>query len=427
MDEDFPGFMCENWFTNNEFEEFCAELPTLYSHMVSGEGSQLNENTAMTDGSKQKGVDNLDPETNQKENVQEFEKGENTDCGKKVESENALVESPTVFEPSDVLRVLVLYSPYSSQEKQITVLPSISCENNDTPAAVEEIPTKRKNDKEKTVTLGRKLKIKVRKERSSLQNKTNDRAAEEETIAEPKTTTSASGGKNKKGSFTINDDGDDDFEETLPRKSPRKVIDGLSNARKEWVSEVGFGPLLSFSLRIIPHEIGINVIWWFDHLNYEMSLGKDRKIKIGEEDVNDILGLPRDEKEVEYKTDKKKDDEKVKEWREKFPMRKDDSKITEKMIFDAIGRSEDADLFFKQNCMVLMTNLFFLYLDRITNDQIKVERSKPVYIAWKTSLIAKRSEVETSLKQLKQHRRQRSLEKEAVGQNNQDPTATATA
>ena len=61
---------------------------------------------------------------------------------------------------------------------------------------------------------------------------------------------------------------------------------------------------------------------------------------------------------MEYKTEKKKDDEKVKEWREKFPMRKDDSKITEKMICDAIGRSEDADLFFKQNFMVLMTNLF---------------------------------------------------------------------
>ncbi|KAK1368375.1 hypothetical protein POM88_034467 [Heracleum sosnowskyi] len=185
-----------------------------------------------------------------------------------------------------------------------------------------------------------------------------------------------------------------------------------------------------------------------------MSFGNDRKIKITEEDVNDILGLPRGKKEVEYKTEKKKDDEKVQEWRERFPMRKDDSKITEKMICDAIGRSEDADLFFKQNFMVLMTNLFvrtnkssfvdqyamsfkgdfdkaeeynwckevlknlkeahelwfenpltqyytgslvfllFLYLDRTTNDQIKVERTRPVYIAWKTSLIAKRSEVE---------------------------------
>ncbi|KAK1356824.1 hypothetical protein POM88_050080 [Heracleum sosnowskyi] len=332
--------------------------------------------------------------------------------------------------------------------------PSFSCENNDTPEAVEEIPKERKNDKENTVTLGRKLKIKVKRGTSSLINETNDRAVEEETNVEPRaqkvrgkkrrdnkkfkeirksprlmspiaqsddgettflTRTIVSGGKNNKGSFTIDNDGDNDFKETLPRKSPRKargttveekpqgkkrknsseekngkkqkldkpenesekvpgmpkkllirvypstfskVIDGLSNAQKEWVSKVGFGSLLSFSLRAIPHEIGINFVWWFDHLNYEMSFGKDRKIKIGEEDVNDILGLPRGKKEVEYKTKKKKDDEKVQEWREKFPMRKDDSKITEKMICDAIGRSEDADLFFKQNFMVLMTNLF---------------------------------------------------------------------
>ncbi|KAK1356830.1 hypothetical protein POM88_050086 [Heracleum sosnowskyi] len=308
--------------------------------------------------------------------------------------------------------------------------PSFSCENNDTPEAVEEIPKERKNDKENTVTLGRKLKIKAQKVRGK---KRRDNKKFKEIRKSPRlmspvaqsddgettflTRTIVSGGKNNKGSFTIDNDGDNNFKETLPRKSPRKargttveekpqgkkrknsvqseekngkkqkldkpenesekvpgmpkkllirvypstfskVIDGLSNAQKEWVSKVGFGSLLSFLLRAIPHEIGINFVWWFDHLNYEMSFGKDRKIKIGEEDVNDILGLPRAKKEVEYKTKKKKDDEKVQEWREKFPMRKDDLKITEKMICDAIGRSEDADLFFKQNFMVLMTNLF---------------------------------------------------------------------
>ncbi|KAK1396790.1 hypothetical protein POM88_006653 [Heracleum sosnowskyi] len=444
IDEDFPSFMGENWFTNNDVEEFCADLPTLYAQMLSEEGSKLNENNSITDGSeREKGVEKLDHEMNQTENEQEIQKGEKTDCNKKFESENALVESPAVFEPFDALRALVLYSPDSSQQKQVTVQPSMS--------SVEEIPTERENKKEKTVTMVKKLKINVRKETNSLQNETNDRGAEEEKNAEPKvkkvrekkmthhknleekrksprlmtdhaksndeTTTSASGGKNKKGTFNINDDGDSDLEKTLPRKSPKKVrvttveekpqgkkrknlvqaeeknkkkqkldkpeneseknvgmpkklliraypstfsnvIDGLSSAQKEWVREVGFGSLLSFSLRTIPHEIGINVIWWFDHLNYEMSFGKDRKIKICEEDMNDILGLPRGEKEVEYKTDKKKDDEQVKEWREKFQMRKDDSKITEKMICDASGRSEDADLFFKQNFMVLMTNIF---------------------------------------------------------------------
>ncbi|KAK1356831.1 hypothetical protein POM88_050087 [Heracleum sosnowskyi] len=68
IDKDFPGFMGENWFTNNEVEEFCAELPA---------------------------------------------KGETTDFSKKVEIENSSVQSPAVFEPFDALRALVLYNPQS--------------------------------------------------------------------------------------------------------------------------------------------------------------------------------------------------------------------------------------------------------------------------------------------------------------------------
>ncbi|KAK1399119.1 hypothetical protein POM88_008982 [Heracleum sosnowskyi] len=175
IDEDFPGFV---------------KLPALYAHMLSGEESKLNENTALTvtitDGSrKHKGVFNLDREKNRKENEQELAKGENTEFGKKIKSENASLQSPPVFEPFDALRALILYSPDSSQEKQITVPPSFSCENNDTPEAVEEIPKERKNDKENSVTLGRKLKIKVGRGKSSLFNETNDRAVEEETNVEP--------------------------------------------------------------------------------------------------------------------------------------------------------------------------------------------------------------------------------------------------
>ncbi|KAK1355647.1 hypothetical protein POM88_048903 [Heracleum sosnowskyi] len=340
VDKDYPSFLDKNWFTDSEFETFCESLPSLVVQM-------LPEAEYISD----KEVDN----------EEEFAKGEKTGFGKNVESENDSLQFPPVFEPFDALRALVLYSPNSSQEKPNTVLPLVSCANNDTPEAVEEIPIEKKNDKENSVsvitksdfqcqekTTKRKLKIKVRKERSSFIIETNDRAVEERTNAEPQaqevrrqkrrdhkkleekrksprlmtvnaksndeTTTNANGGKNKKASFTINDDSDSDFEETLPRKSPRKargttvgeksqgkkrknsvqaeqkngkkqkidkpknesekvpgmpkklliraypstfskVIDGLSNAQKEWVSKVGFGSLLSFSLRAIPHEL----------------------------------------------------------------------------------------------------------------------------------------------------------------------------
>ncbi|KAK1354971.1 hypothetical protein POM88_048227 [Heracleum sosnowskyi] len=245
VDKDYPSFLDKNWFTYSEFETFCESLPSLVAQML------------------------------------------------------AEVEY-IVFEPFDALRALVLYSPDSSQEKPNTVMPLVSCANNDTPEAVEEIPIERKNDKENSVsvitesdfqcqekTTKRKLKIKAQEVRS--RQKRRDHKKLEEKRKSPRlmtvnaksndeTTTNSSGGKNKKASFTINDDGDNDFEETLPRKSPSKVR--VTNVEEK-------------------------------------------------------------------------------------PERKKRKKLVQ-----------------------------FLYLDRIINDQIKVERSRPVYIAWKTSLIVKRNEVE---------------------------------
>ncbi|KAK1368376.1 hypothetical protein POM88_034468 [Heracleum sosnowskyi] len=249
VDKDYPSFLDKNWFTDREFETFCESLPSLVAQM-------LPEAEYISD----KEVDN----------EEEFAKGEKTGFGKNVESENDSLQFPPVFEPFDALRALFLYSPDSSQEKPNTVLPLVSCANNDTPEAVEEIPIEKKNDKENSVsvitksdfqcqekTTKRKLKIKVIKERSSFIIETNDRAVEERTNVEPQaqevrrqkrrdhkkleekrksprlmtvnaksndeTKTNANGGKNKKASFTINDDSDSDFEETLPRKSPRKA------------------------------------------------------------------------------------------------------------------------------------------------------------------------------------------------------------
>lgn len=131
-----------------------------------------------------------------------------------------------------------------------------------------------------------------------------------------------------------------------------KVVSEMTNAQKKWVIEAGFGPLLSFSLRTIPHEIGINVLWWFDHNGCEMCFD-NKSIKIDDEDVNLILGLPRGKKEIHFKKDK----ETLAGWRARFP-EKQGSRITEKNVSDAIANSTVADLFFKQNFMVLMTNLF---------------------------------------------------------------------
>lgn len=129
-----------------------------------------------------------------------------------------------------------------------------------------------------------------------------------------------------------------------------KVVSALSKAQKDWVTEAGFGPLLSFELRAVPREIALNVLWWFDHNNSELLFRDNKSIKVDEEDVSLILGLPRGTEDVEYEKDK----EKYSKWRSQFQKKR----ITELMVCDAIGMSTVADEFFKQNFMVLMTNLF---------------------------------------------------------------------
>ncbi|XP_074363984.1 uncharacterized protein LOC141704687 [Apium graveolens] len=225
-----------------------------------------------------------------------------------------------------------------------------------------------------------------------------------------------------------------------------KVVSGLSKDQKEWVTKVGFGPLLSFELRTISREIGINVLWWYDHNNSEMLFPNNKSIKVDEKDVNLTLGLPRGEQVVQFEKDRSV----YNKWRAQFNKKR----ITELMVANAIGMSTEADEKFKQNFTVLMTNLFirtdktanvsqyalrfkgnyentksfnwckpvldnikeaheswwkkphsqyytgslvfllFLYLDRTKHERIIVERTLPPFIGWKTSLIANRSKAE---------------------------------
>lgn len=124
----------------------------------------------------------------------------------------------------------------------------------------------------------------------------------------------------------------------------------MSKAQKDWVTQAGFGPLLSFELRAVPREIAINVLWWFEHNNLELIFADNKSIKVDEDDVNLILGLPRGTKDLHFEKDKAK----YTKWRSQFHKKR----ITELMVCDAIGMSTVADDVFKQNFMVLMTNLF---------------------------------------------------------------------
>ena len=133
------------------------------------------------------------------------------------------------------------------------------------------------------------------------------------------------------------------------------AIQALTEDQKKWVTEAGFGPLLSFAMRKVPHSMCVNIIWWYDLTEDEMIFSKQR-VKITEQDVADTLGLPKGEKEICFKKGKVNRD-KFSRWRAQFPD-KDGNRITELTVYEAITRSRVVDLHFKQNFMILMMNLF---------------------------------------------------------------------
>lgn len=104
---------------------------------------------------------------------------------------------------------------------------------------------------------------------------------------------------------------------------------------------------------MFPHFLAVNCLWWYDHNTREMGLFPDRRIKIKEEDVFDVLGLPRGQLEVSFEGN----NERIAQWKQQFPG-KLASRITEKEVRQKIEESSEADEDFKQNFMVLMANLF---------------------------------------------------------------------
>ncbi|KAK1357097.1 hypothetical protein POM88_050353 [Heracleum sosnowskyi] len=228
------------------------------------------------------------------------------------------------------------------------------------------------------------------------------------------------------------------------------AVNQMSKAQKKWVYRAGFEHLLSFSMKMIPKNTAINVVWWFDYDNLWLNLSDNRIIRVTEEDVHEILGFPRGKMDIKMISN----EDRLATWRSQFDEDRPGHKITEKMIFRAITRSTEVNLQFKQNCMILMMNFFirciknsyvsqevlgfvgnfdnaakfnwcklviqglkrgsklwiedpetqyytgslmfliFFYLDRVNNAQFQVERTSPAFLGWKNSLIIQRDGVE---------------------------------
>lgn len=158
-------------------------------------------------------------------------------------------------------------------------------------------------------------------------------------------------------------DGEDEPGNLIPKKIKirarastfSKVISQLSKAQKEWIQNAGFGDLLLFCMNKIPKKMAVNVLWYYDPYENVLHLKGTQVIRIKEDDVHDVLGFPKGNKDVVFAADK----EKLDAWRSQFPEKIAPHKVTEKMVFSAMKKTRDADIQFKQNFMVLLSNLFF--------------------------------------------------------------------
>ncbi|KAK1387424.1 hypothetical protein POM88_015602 [Heracleum sosnowskyi] len=134
-----------------------------------------------------------------------------------------------------------------------------------------------------------------------------------------------------------------------------KAMENLSTDQKQWIKDARFEDLLSFSFRHIPNETARNVVWFYDPYHNWLNLADKKVIRITEDEVHRVLGLPKGSRKVIIGP---ANTETLEEWRDQYPERKAGHKITKLSVMKAITRTGELNLKFKQNFMVLMYNLF---------------------------------------------------------------------
>ena len=219
---------------------------------------------------------------------------------------------------------------------------------------------------EKKETVKRRKRNNVEEEKYNVEEEEENREeAEEEAEEEDKE--EQENNKNEEKEDDDNDTEDSEpnlFKPIIPDKiliraypsTFSRTVSLFSPAQKEWVINVGFGPLLSFSLGIngkLPHSTICNCLYWFEHKKSQMALSNRRNIDISENDVLQVMGFPKGNLEVIFC----KNNERQSHWGSQFP-NKQKSRITEKMVSERMAMSEVADDHFKENFMILMSNLF---------------------------------------------------------------------
>lgn len=133
------------------------------------------------------------------------------------------------------------------------------------------------------------------------------------------------------------------------------MLSSLSEEQKNWVKETGFGDLLEFDLEMLPGKFSYNVLQIFEHNSVSLRLSNGH-INIVEEDVVDVLGLPKGRDTIMLGSHDYYE-ERIANWQAQFPMtKKDQEQITTSKVVDRmkeLGLTEN----FKLNFLIVMSNV----------------------------------------------------------------------
>ncbi|KAJ0617505.1 putative phospholipase [Helianthus annuus] len=130
------------------------------------------------------------------------------------------------------------------------------------------------------------------------------------------------------------------------------ALQGLTNAQKADITNMGFESIKSFSIHNIPTGLGYWLLVNYDHKRSELNVG-DRVIEITPSKVHDVLGVPTGTIAVFEKRKPRKADAFREEWRNQF----NQDKITVKNVSDKLKSYRNGGTLFKLNFLVLFNSV----------------------------------------------------------------------
>ncbi|XP_063945092.1 uncharacterized protein LOC108212533 [Daucus carota subsp. sativus] len=244
----------------------------------------------------------------------------------KMEEDDGQEQSP--IQQQTVARVEKLESPCDSVMEQVRQRKS-----------ARRTKQKMEEDDRRRMTRGQKRKIESQANKKRVQCKKNQVKRNKPNKKEKRKLPDESD-----NSLEDETDGEDEPGNLIPKKIKirarastfSKVISQLSKAQKEWIQNAGFGDLLLFCMNKIPKKMAVNVLWYYDPYENVLHLKGPQVIRIKEDDVHDVLGFPKGNRDVVFAADK----EKLDAWRSQFPEKIAPHKVTEKMVFSAMKKNQ---------------------------------------------------------------------------------------